>query len=148
LLLLPLEFQQLLLPVLLQQLLEPFSLLPPPFLFFFFSFPSRLLLLLLQLLLLLLQLLLLLLQLLLRLPLTLFFFLLPPLLDGVEPDGPRRPPRDGGSLELLIHGAGVLRGPVAARPIADSNRIPRIPRSGRLRGSLLLWRVRRLDPPR
>ena len=139
-LLLPLEFQQLLLPVLLQQLLEPFSLLPPPFLFFFFSFPSRLLLLLLQLLLLLLQLLL-------RLPLTLFFFLLPPLLDGVEPDGPRRPLCDGRSLDLLIYGVGILRGPSTTRPTTNGNGIPYAPRLGRLGGSPLLLGARRLDPP-
>ena len=91
LLLLPLDFQQLLLPALLQCILECF--------FSFSPFSPQLLLLLLQLL----QLLLLL-----WLPLVLFPFLLPPLLDGVEPDGPRHPLRDRGSLDLLIHGAGVL----------------------------------------
>jgi len=132
-LLLPLEFQQLLLPVLLQQLLEQVSLLPPPLLSFF-SF--------------LLQLLPPLLQLLLRLPLVLFLFLLPLLLDGVEPDGPRRPLRDRGSLDLHVHGAGALREPIIAGPATNSARIPLATRSGRLRSSLLLLRARRLDPLR
>jgi len=129
--LLPLEFQQLLLQVLFQQLLEPLSLLPPP-LFSFFFFPP--------------QLLLLLLQLLLWLPLALFLLLLPPLLDGVEPDGPRRPLRDRGGLDLLIHGAGILREPITAEPIANGNGIPHAPRLGRLGGSLLLLSARCLDP--
>jgi len=132
-LLLPLEFQQHLLLVLLQQLLKSVSLLPPPLLSFF-SF--------------LLQLLPPLLQLSLRLPLVLFLFLLSLLLDGVEPDGPRRPLRDKGSLGLLIHGAGVFREPITAGPITNSDRIPLDPRSGRLGGSLLLLRARRLDPLR
>ena len=109
-----------------------FSLLPPPL--FSFFFPP--------------QLMLLFLQLLLWLPLALFLFLLPPLLDEVEPDGPRCPLRDRGSLDLLIHGAGVLRESIATGPITNSDRIPHAPRLGRLGGSLLLLRVRRLDPPR
>jgi len=106
--------------------------LPPP-LFSFFFLP---------------QLLLLFLQLLLRLRLALFLFLLPPLLDGMEPDRPRRPLHDRGSLDLLIHGTGILREPIAAGPITNSDRIPRVPGSGRLGVSLLLLRARRLDPPR
>jgi hypothetical protein len=129
--LLPLEFKQLLLLVLLQQLLEPFPLLPPPLLSFFF----------------LLRLLLPLLQLLLRLPLALFLFLLPPLLDGVEPDGPRRPLCDGRSLDLLIYGVGILRGPSTTRPTTNGNGIPYAPRLGRLGGSPLLLGARRLDSP-
>jgi len=99
LLLLLLEFSQLLLPVLLQQLLElgTFWLLP-----------------LLSFLLLLLPLL----QLLPHLSLALLLFPLPLLLDGVEPDGLRRPLRDGRSLDLLVHRVSILRRPVAARPIA------------------------------
>jgi hypothetical protein len=89
LLLLPLKLQQLLLPTLLQLLLEPLFLLPPLLSFFFF-FPS----------------------------LMLFFFLLPPLLDGVKPDGPRRPFRDRRGLDLFIHGAGILRKQIATGPIA------------------------------
>ena len=130
--LLPLEFQQLLLPVLLQQLLEPFSLLLPPLLSFFSIRP---------------RLLLPLLQLLLRLLPALFLFLLPLLFDGVEPDGPRRPLCDGRSLDLLIYGVGILRGPITAGPIANGNGIPHAPRLGRLGGSLLLLSARHLDPP-
>jgi len=89
-----------------------------------------------------------LLQSLLRLPLALFLFLLPPLLDGVEPDGPRRLLRDRRSLDLLVRGAGVLRKPVAAGPVTYSDRIPLDPRTGRLGGSLLLLGARRLDPLR
>jgi len=133
LLLLPLELPQLLLPVLLQQLLELVPFLPPPLLSFF-SFLLRLLLPLPQLLLL--------------LPLALFHFLLPLLLDGVEPDGPRRPLRDRGSLDLLIHGPGVLRKTVTAGPVTYSDRIPLDPGLGRLEGSLLLLGARRLDPLR
>jgi len=130
--LLPLEFQQLLLPVLFQQLLELFSLSLPP-IFSFFFFPP--------------QLLLLLLQLLLPLPLAFFLFLFPPLLDGVEPDGPRCPLRNRGSLDLLIHGAGILRGPITVGPIANGNGVPHAPRLGRFGGSPLLLGARRLDPP-
>ena len=133
LLLLLLELPQLLLPILLQQLLELGSFWSPPLLSFF-SFLLRLLLPLLQLLL--------------RLPLAFFLSSLPLLLDGVEPDGPRRPLRDGRSLDLLVHGAGVLRKPVATRPVTYSDRIPLDPRSGRLGGSLLLLGARRLDPLR
>jgi len=99
LLLLLLDLLQLLLPVLLrlpvllQQLLELGSFWPPPLLSFF-SFLPRLLLRLLQLLL--------------RLPLAFFLSSFPLLLDRVKPDGPRRPLRDGRSLHLLVHGAGVL----------------------------------------
>ena len=75
------------------------------------------------------QLRLLLLQLLLRLLLTLFFFLLPPLLD------------------LFIHGTGILRVPIAARSIANGDGIPHALGLGRLGGSLLLLKARRLDPP-
>jgi len=125
-----LEFQQLLLPVLLQQLLEPFSLLPPPLLSFFSV---------------LLQLSLPFLQLLLRLPLALFLFLLPLLLDGVEPDVTRRPLRDRGSLDLLVHVAGVLQEPITAGPVTNSDRIPLAPRSRRHGGSILLLGARRLD---
>jgi hypothetical protein len=107
--------------------------LPPPLLSFFYF---------------LLQLLLPLLQLLLHLPLALFLFLLPPLLNGVEPDGPRHPLRDKGSLDLLVRGPGVLRKPVTAGPVTYSDRIPLDPRMGRLRGSLLLLGARRLDPLR
>jgi len=76
LLLLSLEFQELLLPTLLQLVLErfnPLRLLPH------------------------------LLQLWLRPLLTLLFFLLPPLLDRVKPDWPGRPFRDGRGLDLYIH---------------------------------------------
>ena len=60
-------------------------------------------------------------------------------------DGPRRPLRDWGSLDLLACGAGVLRKPVVARPVTYSDRIPLGPITGRLGGSLLLLGVRRLD---
>ena len=70
----------------------------------------------------------------------------PLLLDGVEPDGPRRPLHDRGSLDLLVHGPGVLRKTVTAGPLTYSDRSPLDPRSGRLGGSLLLLGARRLDP--
>ena len=73
------------------------------------------------------QLWLLLLQLLLQLLLTLFFFLLPPLLDGVKPDGPRRPFRDWRGLDLSVHGTGVLREPIAAGSVANGDGIPHAP---------------------
>ena len=60
-------------------------------------------------------------QLLLRLPLALLLFLLPPLLDGVEPDGPRRPLHDRGSLDLFFQGVNVLREPIATGPITNGN---------------------------
>jgi len=87
LLLLLLELSQLLLPVLLQQLHELGTFWLPPLLSF-----------------LLLRLLLPLLQLLPRLSLTLLHFPLPLLLDGVEPDGPRRPLCDRISLDLASMG--------------------------------------------
>jgi len=121
LLLLSLEFQQLLLPTLLQLIFEWLS---PP------------------------QLWLLLRRLLPRFLLTIFFFLLPPLLDRVEPDGPRRPFRDRRGLDLFIHDTGILREPITTGSIANGNGIPHAPRLGRLRGSLLPLRTRRLDPPR
>jgi len=130
-LLLFLELPQLLLPVLLQQLLELSSFWPPSLLLFF-SFS--------------LQLLLPLRQLLLCLTLTFFLSSLPLLLDRMEPDRPRCPLRDGRSLDLLVHGAGVLRRPVAAGPVTYCDRIPLDPRSGRLGGSHLLLGARRLDP--
>jgi len=120
LLLLSLEFQQLLLPTLLQLVLERFTplwLLPH------------------------------LVRLWLRLLLTLLFFLLPPLLDGVRPDRPGCPFRDGRGRDLYIHGTGVLRELITAGPIANGNGIPHAPRLGRLGGSLMLLSVRRLDPP-
>jgi len=135
LLLLPLEFLQLLLPVLLQQLLELSSFLTLPLLSFF-SFLLRLLL----------WLLLHLLWLLLSLPLALLLLLLPLLLDGVELDGPRRPPRNRGSLDLLVHGPAILRKLVTDGHVTYSDRIPLDPRSGKLGGSLLFLRARHLDP--
>jgi len=85
-------------------------------------------------------------QLLLCLPLALFLFLLLLLLDGVEPNGLRRPLRHRGSLDLLVHGVGLLQKPITAGPVTYSDRIPLDPRSGRLGGSLLLLGARRLDP--
>jgi len=96
----------------------------------------------------LLRLLLPLLQLLLRLSLVFFLSSLPLLLDGVEPDGPRHPLRDGGSLNLLVHEAGVLRKPVATGSVTYCDRILLDPRSGRLGGSLLFLGARHLDPLR
>jgi len=128
-LLLLLELPQLLLPVLLQQLLELGSLCLPLLLTFF-----------------LLRLLLPLLQLLPRLLLVLLLLPLPLLLDGVETNGLRRPLRNGISLDLLVHRAGVLRRPVAAGPVTYCHRIPLDPRSGRFGGSLLLLGARRLGP--
>ena len=66
----------------------------------------------------------------------------------LQPDGPRHPLRDKGSLDLLVRGPGVLRKPVTAGPVTYSDRIPLDPRMGRLRGSLLLLGARRLDPLR
>jgi hypothetical protein len=117
-LLLPLKLQQLLLPALLQLLLEPLSLLPPP-LFFFFFLPS----------------------------LTLFFFFLPPLLDGVKLDGPRHPFRDRRDLDLFIRGAGILRESITTGSVVDGDGAPHAPRLRRLGGSLLLLKMRPLDPP-
>ena len=118
LLLLLLELPQLLLPVLLQQLIELGTLWLLP-----------------------------LLRLLSRLLLALLFLLLSLLLDGAKPDGPWRPLRDQRSLGPLVHRAGVLRRPVAARPVAYCDRVPLDPRSGRLGGSLLLLGASHLDPP-
>ena len=120
LLLLSLKFLQLLLSALLQLVLEKFS---PP------------------------QLWLLLLQLLSLLLLALFFFfLLPHLLDGVEPDGPRRPFRDWRGLDLFIRGAGILREQNATGPVAYGDGVSHAPRPGRLGGSLPILETRRLDP--
>jgi len=80
----------------------------------------------------------------------LFLFLpLPyaPLLDGVEPDGPRRLFRDRGGLELFTRGAGILREPIDAGPVANGDGVSHAPRQGRLGGSLLLLEMRHLDPP-
>jgi len=44
-----------------------------------------------------------------RLLLTLLLLLLLLLLDRVEPDRPRCPPRNGGGLDLLVHGTAVHR---------------------------------------
>jgi hypothetical protein len=117
-LLLPLKLQQLLLPALLQLLLEPLSLLPS-LLFFFFFLPS----------------------------LTLFFFFLPPLLDGVKLDGPRHPFRDRRDLDLFIRGAGILRESITTGSVVDGDGAPHAPRLRRLGGSLLLLKMRPLDPP-
>ena len=89
---------------------------------------------------------LLLLRLLPRLLLAPLFLFLPPLLDGAKPSRPGRPLRDVRGLGFLVHRTGVLRRPVAARPITYSDRIPLDPRSGRLGGSLLPLGVRCLDP--
>jgi len=120
LLLLLLKFMQLLVTALLQLVLERFS-------------PAQLWLLLLQLLPLLL--------------LMLFVFLLPPLLDGVEPDEPRRPFRDRRGLDLFIRGAGILREQIATGPVADGDWVSHSPKLGRLGGSLLILETRRLDRP-
>jgi hypothetical protein len=120
LLLLSLVFQQLLLTTLLQLIFEWLS---PPQLWLLLRRPLPWLL------------------------LTIFFFLLPPLLDGVEPDGPRRPFHNRRGLHLFIHGTGILREPINTGSIANGNGIPHAPRLGRLRGSLLPLRARRLDPP-
>ena len=63
-------------------------------------------------------------------PPALFLFLLPLLLDRVEPDGPRRPLCDRGSLDFLDHRTGVLRKPVTAGPVTYSDRIPLDPDRG------------------
>jgi len=127
-LLLLLELLQLLLTILLQELLELRTCWRMPFPNFFLL-P-----------------LLLLLRLLPRLLLVPLFLLLPMLLDGVKPGRLGRPLRDVRGLGFLVHRTGVLRRPVAARPITYSDRIPLDPRSGRLEGSLLPLGVRRLDP--
>ena len=116
LLLLLLELLQLLLTVLLQQLLELGTCWRLSLLSFFLLQP------------------LLLLQLSPRLLLALLFLLFPLFLDGAKPGRPGRPLRDGGGLDLFVHRSGVLRSPVAARPITYSDRIPFDPGSGRLGG--------------
>ena len=80
-----------------------------------------------------------------RLLLTLLLLLLLLLLDGVELDRPWCPPRNGGDLNLLVHGTGVPRRPVAASSITNSDRVRLNPRSGRLGGSLLSLGPRRLS---
>ena len=55
---------------------------------------------------------------------------------------------DSRGLDLFIHGTGILRELITVGSIANGDRIPHAPRLGRLGGSILLLKVRRLNPPR
>jgi len=78
----------------------------------------------------------------------LFLILLPPLLDGVMPEGPWCSFLNVGGLDLLVRGASVCRVRTTTRPITDSDGVTHSPKLGWLGGSLLALGARRLDPSR